>query len=762
MKNLLAFLATCYLLLATASAQDVSTFAGTAGVSGSTEGSPGKFNAPSGVCVDASGTVYIADRYNNKIRKITVAGVVSTLAGSGIAGGTDGTGALATFNEPLSIACDNLGNLYVTDYANNKIRKVVIATGVVTTFAGTGAFGTTNGAANVASFGSPTGIAVTNDGSIVYVSDYTTHTIRKIQGGMVTTFAGTAFSFGSTNGIGAAARFFNPRGLCLDNSSNVIVADEGNNMIRKITPAAVVTTIAGTGVPGSGNGNVSTASFNSPFGVEVDASGNIYVGDGDNYTIRKITTAGTVSVYAGITGTAGYTNGPVSIATFGRVTALAFSNSTNCFFVADPENHLIRKVCEVSSVILTLTSNSPNNTFCTGANVVLTASPPGLTNYSFYQGATLLGTSATGTITLTGLSIGVHNIYCTAVDALGLPTTSSPINITIVAGATATITPSGTISLCVGDSALLTASAGISFQWNTGAITQSIYAKNAGSYTVTVTVNGGCSAQSSPVTITLKPMPASVQATNDTVCPGQSGLINAVPQAGVTYYWFAQSTGGSLLYTGSAFSSPPVSQTTPFYIELHGNNGCVNPARFVAYVIVDQKPVASFDVSLPASASSGIQMFFYNTTTNGYTYSWDFGDPTSNDNTSTSSDPTHIYTATGEYTIQLIATNAHGCSDTTLKTIIVAHNHTIFIPTTFTPNNDGINDIFRVRGSNIKTVSMSIFNQWGQQIYHSEENSWDGSMKGDVVQNGTYVYQVAVTYQTEATENFKGQITVIR
>jgi gliding motility-associated-like protein len=394
--------------------------------------------------------------------------------------------------------------------------------------------------------------------------------------------------------------------------------------------------------------------------------------------------------------------------------------------------------------------------------VVLTASPSGLTNYSFYQGATLLGTSATGTITLTGLSLGVHNIFCTALDAFGLLTTSSPIPINIVAGATATISPSGTISICAGDSALLTASAGISFQWSTGAISQSIYAKNAGSYTVTVTVSGGCSAQSSPVTLTLKPVPSTVQATNDTVCPGQSGLINAVPQAGVTYYWFAQSSGGSLLYTGSTFGSPPVSQTTPFYIELHGSNGCVNLVRSVVYVIVDQKPAASFDVSLPATASNGIQIFFYNTTTNGYTYSWDFGDQTSNDNTSTSENPTHIYASTGEYTVQLIATNAHGCSDTLFKKIIVAHNHTIFIPTTFTPNNDGINDIFRVRGSNIKTVSMSIYNQWGQQIYHSEENSWDGTVKGDIVQNGTYVYQAAVTYESEATEIFKGQITVIR
>lgn len=764
MKKLTELLLILFFIATRLPAQEVTTYAGLAGLSGSTDGDTtlAKFNSPHGICVDKQGIVYIADRYNNKIRKITPARITSTLAGSGAAGSNDGTGAAATFNQPSAIACDTSGNLYVADKMSYKIRKIVAATGVVTTVAGTGVFGTTNGPVGVAQFGVPVGIAVSDDGSIIYVADYQTHVIRKIQGGMVSTLAGTIFITGTTNGLGTAAKFNHPYSICLDNSGNIIVADEWNNMVRKVTPAGMVSTVAGTGIAGSTNGTTTTATFDAPWGVEVDTAGNIYVGDGNNFTIRKITTANVVSIYMGIDGMPGFSNGSVNVATFGGVTGLAYFKSANAMFVADPQNHLIRRISPVSTVLITITSNSISNTFCAGASVILTATPTGLTNYKFYEGAILLGTSVNGVITLPGLTIGVHNIHCTAIDGLGYPATSGLLNITIVAGATATITPPGSISICQGDSVLLTASAGISYQWSTGATTQSIYAKNTGSYSVTVTINGGCSAQSSPATVAIKPAPAQAVAVNDTVCPLESGLINAVPQTGVVFYWYAQPTGGTVLYTGTAFNTPVVSQTTPYYIESHGSNGCINKLRTTAYLFVDQKPVTSFEIAEPSAASGGIQIVFNNTTTNGYTYSWDFGDHTSGDNTSTAANPTHIYSTPGEYTVQLTATNAHGCSETLLKTIMAAHNHSIFIPTTFTPNNDGINDIFRVRGGNIESVSMNIYNQWGQLIYRAEQNEWDGSMKGDIVQNGTYVYMIDVTYTNAATENFKGQITVIR
>jgi gliding motility-associated-like protein len=242
----------------------------------------------------------------------------------------------------------------------------------------------------------------------------------------------------------------------------------------------------------------------------------------------------------------------------------------------------------------------------------------------------------------------------------------------------------------------------------------------------------------------------------------QQGQITAIPQAGVTCYWYAQPSGGTLLYTGTDFNAPPVSQTTAYYIELHGSNGCINTNRAAVYVIVDQKPSTSFQVSLPSIVTDGIQVYFYNSTSGGIQYAWNFGDPLSTANTSSLENPTHIYSEPGDYNVTLVATNQKGCADSLFKVIHVEHNLTIFIPTTFTPNNDGNNDIFRVRGSNIKTVSMNIFNQWGQMIYQGDDNKWDGTMKGDLVQNGTYAYFIDVTYSNETSEKFKGQITVIR
>jgi gliding motility-associated-like protein len=764
MKKLISILFIFYITV-NVHAQTVSRYAGTAGVTGSTDGAvlSAKFNSPHGICVDKTGNVFVADRYNNKIRKITLAGVVSTLAGSGAAGANDGTGTAATFNEPWAIASDTNGNLYVADTKSYKIRKIVSATGVVTTVAGTGSFGTTNGAANVAQFGYPTGIAVTKDGNIIYVADHMTHTIRKIQGGLVSTFAGTVYISGFTDGLGTAAKFDHPYSICLDNSGNILVADEWNNKIRKITPLQLVSTVAGTGIAGSTDGNaLTTATFNAPWAVVVDSVGNIYVGDGNNYTIRKITTGGIVSLYAGITGSPGFTDGDVSAAKFNGVTSLAYYKPLKCLFVGDSYNQLIRKISPLSTTIVTVTTNSPTNTFCFGASVTITASPTGLTNYTFKDGAAVIGTSATGTFTTTTLSVGIHSITCTAIDALGLPVTSNPISVTIVTSTTASVSPPGPISICTGDSIKLTASTGIAYHWNTGALTQNIYAKNAGSYIVTVTSAGGCTGQATPVLVTLKPIPTTVQTANDTVCPMQQGQINAIPQVGVTCYWYEQPTGGNSLYTGTNFITPPVSQTTPYYVELHGSNGCINQNRSTVYVIAEQKPSATFQVSLPSIASNGIQVYFYNSTTGGFLYEWNFGESLSPDNTSTLENPTHIYAEPGDYNITLIAANQKGCTDSLFKVIHVEHNLSIFIPTTFTPNNDGNNDIFRVRGSNIKTVTINIFNQWGEKIFHGEENKWDGTVNGDLVQNGTYAYYINVAYNNNMSENFKGQITVIR
>jgi sugar lactone lactonase YvrE len=262
--------------------------------------------------------LYVCDTSNHTIRKITPAGVVTTFAGTaGIVGSTDGTGTNAKFNLPSGITIDSSGNLYVSDNSNHTIRKITPA-GVVTTFAGSaGSFGSTDGTGTAARFFKPQGIIIDSSDNL-YVCDVFNHTIRKITpAGVVTTIAGTAGSTGSVDGTGTAARFNNPIGITIDSSNNLYVCDGLNHTIRKITPAGVVTTIAGSaGTYGSTDGTGTAARFQQPLGITIDSSNNLYVCDIFNHTIRKITPAGVVTTFAGTAGSTGSVDGTGTAARF--------------------------------------------------------------------------------------------------------------------------------------------------------------------------------------------------------------------------------------------------------------------------------------------------------------------------------------------------------------------------------------------------------------------------------------------------------------
>ncbi|HEV7136329.1 MAG TPA: NHL repeat-containing protein [Steroidobacteraceae bacterium] len=245
----------------------VTTFAGAGGTT---------FNGPAGVALDSAGNVYVADQNNNVIEKITPAGAVSIFAGS-TAGNQDGTGAGAKFHGPKGIAVDSSGNIWVADSTNNEIRKIT-PTGVVTTWAGTGTAGNANGpggSGGTATFSNPVGIAADSSGNL-YVADHDNNEIRKIDASdVVSTF------------VPASAGLNGPYGVALGAAGNMYVTDSANQKIRMVTPNAVVTTLAG-GTLGHNPGTGAAAQFNFPFGIVVDASGNLYVGDFANNEIRKL------------------------------------------------------------------------------------------------------------------------------------------------------------------------------------------------------------------------------------------------------------------------------------------------------------------------------------------------------------------------------------------------------------------------------------------------------------------------------------------
>jgi len=348
----------------------VTTIAGAAGVIGSADGSgsAARFNAPAGIAVDSAGNLYVADTYNRTIRKITSAGVVTTLAGmAGIAGSTDGTGGAARFNNPYALAVAGT-TLYVADTYNDTIRKVT-STGVVTTFAGTaGGFGNVNGTGSAARFNNPYGIAATSTGTI-YVADMSNMVIRKITPSrVVTTFAGSAATdgggIGSSDGTGRTARFNYPNGVAVTGTT-LYVADTYNSTIRKVTSAGVVTTFAGTaGVPGSTDGTGNAAQLDHPFGVAADKAGNVYVADTLNSTIRKITSAGVVTTLAGTPGVIGSADGSGSAAQFFYAFAVAVDGAGNVY-VGDTNNYTVRKITP-AGVVTTLAGLAGKHDYADG------------------------------------------------------------------------------------------------------------------------------------------------------------------------------------------------------------------------------------------------------------------------------------------------------------------------------------------------------------------------------------------------------------
>jgi sugar lactone lactonase YvrE len=299
------------------------------------------FANPMGLAVDGKGNIYVADSRNNLIRMISCDGLVSTVAGNRASGGADGKGPAASFFDPAGITIDKKGNLYIADTQNSLIRKIGI-NGTVTTVSAIRAPSAAKGYETARQFDHPQGIAIDSFNNI-YIADWANDVIKKMDTtGRIAILAGRPGSPGAKDGHGTSASFYLPEGIAVDGSQNLYVCDTYNNLIRKISPDGYVTTVAGKKAKGATDGKGSAASFSHPSGITVDRYGNLYVSDAGNNKIRKIAPDGMVTTLAG-NGHRGAEDGSDTLASFYRPYGIAIAGDGS-LLIADYQNNVIRKI----------------------------------------------------------------------------------------------------------------------------------------------------------------------------------------------------------------------------------------------------------------------------------------------------------------------------------------------------------------------------------------------------------------------------------
>lgn len=325
------------------------------GIGGHTgDGGPAKYarmNACTGVCYDGAGNLYIADMANNVVRKVATNGYISTFAGCDTAGysGDLGPATAAKLNKPYGVASDHTGNVYISDRDNHVIRKVSVS-GTITTYAGIGGsvgYSGDLGPATAAELNTPEGIATDSTGNL-YIADFNNHAVRVVWvGGSIQTYAGTGtMGFSGDGGPARLARLHGPAAVAVDPLGTVYVADYYNSVVRKIDASGDISTFAGTGITGySGDGGqANSARLYYPSGVAVFGFGPVYISDQGNNAVRSVSSSGVISTVAG-THTNGYTGdgGMAVVAEISSPKGIAI-DALNRLFIADYDNNVIRVV----------------------------------------------------------------------------------------------------------------------------------------------------------------------------------------------------------------------------------------------------------------------------------------------------------------------------------------------------------------------------------------------------------------------------------
>jgi hypothetical protein len=690
------------------------TLAGSNNGSADGTGTSASFSRPYGVTTDGAGNLYVADYYNHKIRKIVIAtGVVTTVAGSGTDAFANGTAAAASFNYPAGIVADKIGNLYVADQLNNRIRKIVLATGAVTTFAGSGTDAFADGSSSSANFSSPVGI--TTDGTNLYVADANNNRIRKIviSTGAVTTLAGSG-NANFANGTGIVASFSNPSGITYDGVGSLFVADQYNNRIRKIIiSSGVVTTLAGNGNANVTDGVGTAAAFDNPVDISSDGIGNVYVTDQNNNRIRKVNTAtGVVTTVAGsstgttdATGTAAKFNSPAGIV----------ADNAGKLYVGDLGNDRIRAITvtgynlntalptglamngetgvisgtptvETAAANYSITSSNAAGISTATVNIAVVAEPSissfAPTSAAIAQTVTITGTNFTGvtSVTFGGTAAASFTVVSpTSITAVVAAGTSGSVSV-VKAGITAslagftflqpTASISGTTSVCVNGttpSIIFTGAFGaapytFTYTINNGSnltatttsgstVTVAAPTGTAGTFTynlVSVADNASNSqTQTGSATVTVNALPTITTQAITPIC----GALTADLNTGIT----SDTTGLTIAYYSNAGLTTtvanPVSASGTYYIKVITSTNCTASAAVVVNAFKPVPGTPTISVTQPTCSTATATVSVTSTLT-GLTFS--------NDGT-TYTNTTGVFTVAAGSSYSITAKNSDGC-----------------------------------------------------------------------------------------------------
>jgi RHS repeat-associated protein len=386
---------------------------------------------PTGVAVDSAGNLYIADEYNHRIRKVTAStGVISTVAGTGVPGfsGDGGAATSAKLYYPTGVAVDSAGNLYIADFDNDRIRKVAASTGIITTVAGNGTWGYTGDGGTATSAEIDGGYSVAADASgNIYIADMYNARVRKVTAstGQISTVAGSATAgFAGDGGSATIAKLFYPAGVVLDTSGDIYIADMNNGRVRKVTASnGIISTVAGGGTS-IADGVAATSAAIYPVRIALDSSGNLYLSDTSTQRVRKVNAStGLITTVAG-DGTAGYTGdgGPATSAELDDPYGLAVDAAGN-LYMADMYNNRIRALGGSQTVpMLTFTAIPTKSYGVAPFAVSASSNSPGAITYSVTSGPASISGS---TVTITGTGVVVLNASQAAAAGYSAGTTST-------------------------------------------------------------------------------------------------------------------------------------------------------------------------------------------------------------------------------------------------------------------------------------------------------------------------------------------------